>query len=160
MDATYKNPFRSQNWTDDDGESNEELPLRSEEVCPEGSVPLHQLCDRCRRMLDGWTEMYAWFDESGSRGTCRFESWIPDSCTLKELVRYRKTCHLCELLCSGFKDYVDMPLHNRIVCRVDGACDDRDRLYMDVELEGNPRSAQTIYLKSFTCESYPISFKR
>jgi len=84
---------------------------------PEGSVPLHRLCDRCRQMFDKWVELYKWFGATeGLEPSCGYKTY--DLCTLTELMESRNLCHLCEMLYSQIEQYDSIPLHEPIVCQI------------------------------------------
>ncbi|KAH6876261.1 heterokaryon incompatibility protein-domain-containing protein [Alternaria rosae] len=97
-----------------------EAPMRmdsQDDSVPEGSVPLHRLCDRCRQMFDTWDKTCEWFGGTmglePSRGYERYEL-----CTLTEMMNSRQSCHLCEMLYSQIKQDDGIPLHKPIVCQI------------------------------------------
>jgi len=88
-----------------------------EDTVPEGSVPLHRLCGRCRQMFHTWEKSYAWFGRTKelepSRGYKDYEF-----CTFAELMESRDCCHLCEMLYSQINEDDGIPLYEPIVCRI------------------------------------------
>ena len=84
---------------------------------PEGSVPLHRLCDRCRQMFDTWDKTCQWFGATEglepSRGYERYEL-----CTLTDMMKSRQSCHLCEMLYSQIKQNDGISFHEPIVCQI------------------------------------------
>jgi hypothetical protein len=95
--------------------------LHSEsEPCPEGSVPLHQLCDRCTDFVEGW-DIVNW--KLGS-GKCWADFWkrndqtkdestkdtmsteIKDYkfCYVEHLLQSQGCCHLCMIVLSSLPE--------------------------------------------------------
>jgi hypothetical protein len=71
--------------------------------CPEGSVPLHQLCDNCFRFFESWKYL-DWFQKTR-------QSWggdiIPSAlsgdhvlCTVARLLQTQEDCHFCKMVVS------------------------------------------------------------
>ena len=79
-----------------------------EDLCPEGSVPLHRLCPRCRRRFDILTDESVWLVESpeGSEIKSRRRR---DSCAPAEMMNDQKTCHFCAIVCSVLRDKYNVP---------------------------------------------------
>jgi len=98
----------------------DEEPTRTdsqEDTVPEGSVPLHRLCDRCRQMFDTWDKTCQWFRETeGLKPSRGYEEY--ELCTLTEMMESRHSCHLCEMLYSQIKHHDRIPLHEPIVCQI------------------------------------------
>ena len=90
-----------------------------EDTVPEGSVPLHRLCDRCSQMFDKWDKVQDWFQ---AKHDLRLElcsrtnthKWY----ALTELMESRQSSHLCEILYSQIEQDADTPLHEPIVCQL------------------------------------------
>jgi hypothetical protein len=67
------------------------------EPCPEGSVPLHQLCDNCTRFFETW-ELMDWFANASPRNSPPRELHKKyDLCTLKHL-NSEENCHFCMMI--------------------------------------------------------------
>lgn len=102
MDAAHGTSTTLWNWSDHNGEPGIKKPSRTnieEEPCPEDLVPLHQLCNRCRRFFDNWTEMHACFEGPPIVETnLDIKSEILKLCTVAELMESRDACHSCEML--------------------------------------------------------------
>lgn len=128
---------------------------------PKGSVPLHRLCKRCQRMFDALTEVYAWLDETPSPERRDFDPTGRElePCTLGELAKYRKSCHFCEIVCSGMEDFNNTVSQDLVTFRLWECRGHEALLYMDVLLNGDPGSLQIICIKSFTCELCPFASK-
>ena len=93
-------------WTDSQDDS-----------VPEGSVPLHRLCDRCRQMFDSWDRSHAWFEATeGLKQSRGYEEY--ELCTLTEMMESRHSCHLCEMLYSQIKEHDSIPLKEPLVCQI------------------------------------------
>jgi hypothetical protein len=70
------------------------------ELCPKGSVPLHQLCNRCQRFFDVFTDESTWFEDSPKEGD-EIKDWrMLESCTLADLINDQKSCHFCAIVYS------------------------------------------------------------
>lgn len=100
--------------------TDDEDPTRTDswdDSVPEGSVPLHRLCDRCRQMSDKWDKSDAWFGPSkGPEPFSGYETY--ELCTLAELRKSRHFCHLCEMLSSQIERGNSIPSHEPIVCQI------------------------------------------
>lgn len=88
------------------------LALRSieSETCPEGSVPLHRLCDNCEKFFDNW-EVLDWI-ESGQQpeDVSLLNAKLYQFCTVAQLLDSQGRCHCCMLLLAylineGYSDY-------------------------------------------------------
>ncbi|KAH8622146.1 hypothetical protein IG631_23252 [Alternaria alternata] len=82
----------------------ERPPVGSEgELCPNGSVPLHRLCNRCRRFWNVFTDESTWFENPSEEG--EFKDWRRlESCTLADLRNDQKFCHFCAIVYSILRD--------------------------------------------------------
>jgi hypothetical protein len=161
MDTARESPAKPRSPRDDDGHpaNEEQLLVRSdEELCPKGSVPLHRLCDRCRRMFDKFTDVYAWFDGAKSRIRIVFKSLELGSCTLAELVKNRKSCHFCEILSSRLGEYDDLPPYCSVAFRLpeNGATYATSTLNLNVWVIDDSRAHFDICITSFTRKSCSI----
>jgi hypothetical protein len=110
---------------------------------PKGSVPLHRL------------------DETPSPERRDFDPTGRElePCTLGELAKYQKSCHFCEIVCSGMEDFDNTVSQDLVTFRLWESRGYEALLYMDVLLNGDPGSLQIICIKSFTCELCPFASK-
>jgi hypothetical protein len=65
--------------------------------CPEGFVPVHQLCENCTQFFNNW-EYLEWFlTKDVDEWTMQSDKWY-NLCTVGHLLRSRKSCHFCIML--------------------------------------------------------------
>jgi hypothetical protein len=68
------------------------------EPCPEGSVPLHELCDNCKRFSANWELLHLFTDSKSMTAHSESVKNEYTLCMIEELVRSRATCHLCTMV--------------------------------------------------------------
>ena len=141
--------------SDDDVDSaaEEQLPVESEdELCPKGSVPLHQLCDWCRRMFDTFADVYTWFE--GSPRKFGIKPRKLESCTLlSDLVKNLESCHFCAITYSMLRDKDNLPPDCSVAFRVDEETFKRKFALINVYFDGN-RHCFNVMIEFFLCECH------
>lgn len=68
-------------------------------LCPEGSVPLHRLCERCREFFDTW-EPLDWLQNRELREIDEFTDFEKSFATVAQLSQSQGSCHFCMILLS------------------------------------------------------------
>jgi hypothetical protein len=85
-----------------DGEDNNVAGVPTS-MCPEGSVPLHDLCERCRELFDNWSLL-----DRGVTGLVLKNSHERKIGTPVQLSRSQEFCHFCAMVFSRIKDDKDL----------------------------------------------------
>jgi hypothetical protein len=126
--------------------------------CPEGSVPLHQVCDNCQHFFDTWKafDMVA----NWNKALLKIPQEKFELCTVAYLLQSKQTCHFCSMLLSRLKDpdraqHVMLYAHGDLY---DPERDDEESDYMGVTVAVSRNSQRydfpLLYIKAFNCESY------
>jgi hypothetical protein len=165
MDTTHYTSTTS--WTPNNG--NKDTGYK--EPCPEGSVPLNRLCDRCQRFFDNQTEVHAWFDEPqlppdiGNWSIphplfpdMRTSQTNPEAsafefCTVAQLMESQEFCHFCKMLISNLDNYDDVLPHEPVICQ--------NRFYgnenwpsMWMNLKSKGQRGVIVHFLPFSCELF------
>jgi hypothetical protein len=164
MDSTHESLANPRSLSDDDGDpaKEEPLPVRlEEELCPKGSVPLHRLCDRCRRMFDTLADEYARFVQAKSAEEREFEDWDVESCTLADLVEDQESCHFCAIVFSNLRYCCDLVPSYSVAFRLREVGIHHLGMTLGVEVREKDYYLTRIhiYIKPFTRESYALISK-
>jgi hypothetical protein len=122
--------------------------------CPEGSVPLHQVCDNCRHFFDSW-EAFNVIEvrPKASPDVCdkKFEL-----CTIAQLLRSKQTCHFCALvLCQfGGRSFLGLTLLVSLDAGYHSGGRDGQPDYVPVymKLQGELDHVIHFYIRGFNCE--------
>lgn len=91
-------------WQRSRNAKNKRSPSNTEPIaCPEGSVLLHQLCDRCTR----FTVECIHLDQEGYRFDKAIYAVLNEYtlCTVSHILEQRWSCHLCNLIAAAAEEY-------------------------------------------------------
>jgi hypothetical protein len=94
------------------------IRMTERETCPEGSVPLHRLCDNCQKFFDSWDVL----DLLGPGRVAKDVPAYPEEeyhfCTITQLLSSQGRCHCCMLLLASMIDSLgsDFVQYQETVC--------------------------------------------
>jgi hypothetical protein len=116
---------------------------------PEGSVPLHELCERCRELFDNW-ELLDLLDDgvTSSKSIC---SYSRELCTPVQLSQSQELCHFCAMVLSRIKDYEDWDPNKTLTLETILARKSSTHLSLNIRNNGIPRHIG-LYVKRFKCK--------
>jgi hypothetical protein len=151
---------------DDDGDPDHEKLLQTEpkkEHCLGGLVPLHRLCDRCRRMIDisGVDELLEHDDFYKMDPYHKFQNF--ELCTVGELIVSREHCRLCEKISSRIRGFHDLRSSGIVTCsftKIAYGVFGGSSLAMNIRVREVRSFFAKLYVRSIDCKLLPFWSER